>query len=188
MSQRGPKNHKKTIRAEFLGVLEGSIKRISVQGFKKWDYAVIYDTWARSGVSKRDPVWGQFWGSVLPKNGKKGFQKIAKNQFKKHSKVDPKMKPFGGNFETRFKAIRNLGFLAPPWTALAPSWGSFGGHFCDFGCRFANIFCFLSCLSWAAKWFRSSLQYSNGVRGHKILWIRFAKSLCRVLHWYCNIL
>ena len=30
-----PKNHKKAIRAEFLGVLEGSIKQSSVQGFKK---------------------------------------------------------------------------------------------------------------------------------------------------------
>ena len=36
------------------------------------------------------------------------------------------MGPFGGNFETHFKAIKNLGSQAPPWTALAPFWGHFG--------------------------------------------------------------
>ena len=74
---------------------------------------------------------------------------------KKQSKVVPKMEQFGGHFETRFKAIRNLGSQAPPWTALAPFWGYFGVMLgvilCDFGCRFANSFCFLSCLNWAPK-------------------------------------
>ena len=36
------------------------------------------------------------------------------------------MAPFGGHFKLHFKAIRNLGSLAPPWTALAPFWGHVG--------------------------------------------------------------
>ena len=46
------------------------------------------------------------------------------------------MGPFGGHFETHFKAIQNLGSLGPPWLHLAPPWlhfgiilGSFWGYF-----------------------------------------------------------
>ena len=61
--------------------------------------------------------------------------------------MDTNMGPFGGHFETHFKAIRNLGSLAPPWTSLAPSWGKFGiilgVNICGFGCGFAKKYvCF----------------------------------------------
>ena len=69
--------------------------------------------------------------------------------------MDTKMGPFGGHFETHFKAIRNLGSLGPPWLHLGPPGLHFGVIlgviFCDFGCRFANILCFLSRLSWVLK-------------------------------------
>ena len=65
--------------------------------------------------------------------------------------MDTKMGPFGGHFETHFKAIRNLGSLAPPWTALAPFWCHFGvilgscwGSFCvilDAVLRIVFVFC-----------------------------------------------
>ena len=54
--------------------------------------------------------------------------------------MDTKMGPFGGHFETHFKAIRNLGSLAPPWTSLAPSWGHFGVILVSFwGSTFVNV-------------------------------------------------
>ena len=40
--------------------------------------------------------------------------------------MDTKMGPFGGHFETHFKAIRNLGSLGPPWLHLGPPWLHFG--------------------------------------------------------------
>ena len=60
--------------------------------------------------------------------------------------MDTKIGPFGSHFETHFKAIRNLGSLAPPWTSLAPSWGHFGVilgvNICEFGCSFAKKYVF----------------------------------------------
>ena len=72
----------------------------------------------------------------------------------KMSKVDPKMGSFGYHFETRFKAIRNLGSQAPPWTVLAQFWGHFGvilgscwGAFCvilDAVLQIVFVFCRVS--------------------------------------------
>ena len=74
---RDPKNSQKSTRAEFLGVSDGVLKTDPVQGSKKWDFAIIYYTWARSNVSKMDPILGPFWGPVFSKKRKKGVPEKA---------------------------------------------------------------------------------------------------------------
>ena len=61
-----------------------------VQGSNKSDFAILYYTVARSNASKRNPILVLFWGPVLSKNEKRGFQKSTKNQFQKMLKMDHK--------------------------------------------------------------------------------------------------
>ena len=55
-------------------ILEGVRKWIQnqahIQEAKKWDFAVIYHTWARSDVSEMDPILGAVWRPVLHKTRK----------------------------------------------------------------------------------------------------------------------
>ena len=121
-----PKNHKKAIRAEFLGVLEGSIKRSSVQGLKKWDFAIIYYTWGRSGVSKRDPVWDHFGDRFYQKTHKK---RVPENHQKSVQKNTPKWTPKWDHLGVISRpASKQLGIWGF-WLHLGPLWLHLGGHF-----------------------------------------------------------
>ena len=75
------------------------------------------------GRLEKRPSLGQFLGHVLGKTRKNGgSKKSSKNIANKNTKMDTNMGPFGGHFETHFKAIRNLGSLGPPWLHLGPPW------------------------------------------------------------------
>ena len=125
----------------------GSNKLSSVQGIKKWDFFVIYYTWARSGVSKRDPVWGPFWGPVLPKNEKKGVPENHQKSIRKNSpKWTPKWDHLGVISRPASKQLGIRGFwlhLGPPWLHFGVILGTFSGSFfviLDTGLRICSVF------------------------------------------------
>ena len=103
--------------------------------------------------------------------------------------MDTKMRPFGGHFETHFKAIRNLGSLGPPWLHLGPPWLDFWVILESFWGIFFVILdavlpkkCFLSRLSWVLKWLISVLEYMvfrDVFFGHMIL----ENTLCNIIRW-----
>ena len=127
MSQRGPQKSQKSDQGRIFRGLGGEHKTELRPGFQKVRFCCYLLHLSQVGRLKKRPSLGTILGTGFVKNTKKGGSRESpKISSKKHSKVDPKMGPFGGYFETRFKAIRNFGSLAPPWTTLAPFWGHFG--------------------------------------------------------------
>ena len=124
-----PKITKKRPGQNFQGSWRGA-KNGAPSRVSKSETLLLFITLEPGRASQKETQFGDHFGDRFCKKTKNGGSRKSPNiSSKKHSKVDPKMGRFGGHFETRFKAIRNLGFLAPPWTALVPFWGHFGGHF-----------------------------------------------------------
>ena len=75
-----PKIIKKWPEPFFKGVQKWFQKQAHIQGAKKWYFAIIYYTWARSDVSEMDPILGAVWRPVLHKIQKIRNRRIRKNR------------------------------------------------------------------------------------------------------------